>query len=284
MCEQYLLLGMRTSQINSWLEHVREGDRVHGSITGTGCVTARMSHSKPNMGQVTGCDKPYGVNMRSCWIVERGMKLVGIDASGLELRLLAHHMKDDDYIHEASVGDAHTVNMHALGIDSRYTAKTWFYAWLFGGGVDKLASILGCTAPESKKKKQKFLNSLPALKALKKLVAEIAEKSHSVPGLDGRRVRIRHAHAALNSLLQSAGAIVMKKALVIFQAKLDNCDFDAKFVANVHDEWQMEVPEMHAYSAGMLGVEAIVEAGEFYNLRCPLDGEYKVGNNWAETH
>ena len=110
------------------------------------------------------------------------------------------------------------------------------------------------------------------------------EKKGTLPGLDGRRLFIRSEHAALNTLLQGAGAIVMKKALVIFNKYIKLYELDAHFVANVHDEWQLEVKEEDAELVGQLGVRSIVNAGEVLKLNCPLDGEYKVGNNWKETH
>ena len=100
--------------------------------------------------------------------------------------------------------------------------------------------------------------------------------------MDGRKIFIRSKHAALNSLLQSAGAIVRKKALVIVNEKIK--DLPAEFVANVHDEWQVETEQMSADTVGNLGVEAIIQAGIELNLNCPLDGEYNVGSNWSETH
>jgi DNA polymerase I-like protein with 3'-5' exonuclease and polymerase domains len=105
-----------------------------------------------------------------------------------------------------------------------------------------------------------------------------------VKGIDGRKLFVRSQHAALNTLLQSAGAIVMKKALILLDRKIKEQNLDAHFVANVHDEWQIESEETIADSIGNLGVEAIREAGRHFSLNCPLDGEYNVGSNWSETH
>ena len=74
----------------------------------------------------------------------------------------------------------------------------------------------------------------------------------------------------------------MKQALVVFNDLVSN--LDANVVANVHDEWQVEVHKDHAEAAGDLGVQAIITAGIQLELNCPLDGEYKIGNNWSETH
>jgi DNA polymerase I-like protein with 3'-5' exonuclease and polymerase domains len=106
----------------------------------------------------------------------------------------------------------------------------------------------------------------------------------TLDGLDGRKLQIRSQHSALNTLLQSAGAIVMKQALVLLYDKLRKAKLSAKFVANVHDEWQIECLADQADKVGTLAVESIREAGTVLKLRCPLDGEYKKGKSWANTH
>ncbi len=115
-------------------------------------------------------------------------------------------------------------------------------------------------------------------------MARICKSSGSLPGLDGRRLHVRSDHAAVNTLLQGAGAIVMKQALVILDERLTKLGVDYKFVANVHDEWQIEVEEAYADMVGKLGVQAIEQAGRVLEMRCPLTGEYRVGNSWKETH
>ena len=126
----------------------------------------------------------------------------------------------------------------------------------------------------------KFLEATPALHTERQRVTLAAERGF-IKGLDGRRLFIRSTHAALNTQLQGAAAIVMKRGLVIFNDKLPE---GARFVANVHDEWQLEVDKPLSDMVGTLGIDSIKEAGEFYSLKCPLTGEYNVGSNWAETH
>ena len=105
-----------------------------------------------------------------------------------------------------------------------------------------------------------------------------------LPGLDGRKLRVRSAHSALNTLLQSAGAIVMKKALVLLYNDIKRNKLDAHAVGNIHDEWQLEVRPDQAEQVAQLGIAAIVRAGVELGLRCPLNGEAKVGQSWKETH
>jgi DNA polymerase-1 len=281
--QEYLLLSKRISQVQSWLDVVQEDGRVRGKVITNGAVTGRMTHHSPNMAQVPSSSSPYGEECRQCWTVDEGYKLVGIDASGLELRMLAHYMKDKDYVREVCEGDIHTKNQVAAGLETRPQAKTFIYAFLYGAGPSKIGSIVGGGAKEGERLIDSFLDNTPALKALRAKVDGLAEKGH-LPGLDGRKLFVRSAHAALNTLLQGAGAIVMKQALVILNEKIQKHKLNAHFVANVHDEWQIEVREDEAELVGQLGVKAIQEAGEVLEMRCPLTGEYRVGNNWKETH
>ena len=76
----------------------------------------------------------------------------------------------------------------------------------------------------------------------------------------------------------------MKKALVLLDEQAKGQDFNFKFIGNIHDEVQTEVDEQQAETFGWLAVECLKEAGQDFGLRCPLDGEYKIGSTWAETH
>ena len=281
---EYLLCQKRASQIDQWLNAIGDDGRVHGKMRTLGTVTGRMSHNSPNIAQIPAVNKPYGKECRECWTVDEGNKLVGIDASGLELRMLAHYMDDADYTKEILEGDIHTANQKAAGIATRDKAKTFIYAFLYGAGVVKIGSIVGGSARDGTNLKRKFLENTPALAELMQKVEHEAEVNGCVVALDGRKLHIRSSHAALNTLLQGAGAIVMKRALVIFKETLKENSIPHKIVANVHDEWQVETPERFAKAVGLLGVGAIQLAGDYYKLNCPLDGEYKVGGNWSDTH
>jgi len=281
---EYMMLQKRIAQIDSWLEAIGTDGRVHGRVITNGAVTGRMTHHSPNMAQVPNSGSPYGLECRDLWTVEKGYKLVGIDASGLELRMLAHYMNDNVYTHEVTEGDIHTANQTAAGLQTRNQAKTFIYAFLYGAGSAKIGSIVGGSAKEGQKLIDSFLRNTPKLKALREKVSRIYAKEGWLPGIDGRKLLVRAEHSALNTLLQGAGAIVMKQAVVLLHKKLRQSKIDFKIVANVHDEWQIEVEESRADEAGQLGKQAIKEAGIVLNMRCPLDGEYKVGNSWKETH
>ena len=280
---EFLLLQKRIAQIDSWILAVQDDKRVHGFVIPNGTITGRMSHRAPNVAQVPSVTSEYGKECRSCWTVRDGYKLVGIDASGLELRMLAHYMDDKEYTNEVTEGDIHTANQKAAGLKSRDQAKTFIYAFIYGAGDAKIGSVVGGGKKLGSELKQRFLDNNPSLKTLRERVSRAAKRGY-LKGLDGRKIFIRNEHAALNSLLQGGGAIVMKRALLMLESLVQLNALDAKFVANIHDEWQMEVKEDIADFVGELAVGCIEKAGEYYNLRCPLTGEYKIGDNWSETH
>ena len=278
---RYMMLQKRVAQIDSWLKAVKDDGRVHGRVITNGAVTGRMTHQSPNMAQVPAVSAPFGTECRSCWTVDEGNVLVGIDASGLELRMLAHYMDDENYTNELLNGDIHTANQRAAGLESRPLAKTFIYAFLYGAGDAKIGAIVGGNSNTGRGLKETFLSNTPSLERVRGDTLRQAA-SGILTGLDGRKLRVRSEHAALNTLLQGAGAIVMKQALVHLSDRLKNIPH--RFVANVHDEWQIETTAHYADTVGRIGVRAIRIAGETLSLRCPLDGEYRVGNNWAETH
>ena len=280
---EYLLIQKRVAQVESWLEFVSDERRVHGKVITNGAVTGRMTHHSPNMAQVPSSSSPWGHECRDCWTVDDGKVLVGADASSLELRMLAHYMKDESYAKEIVEGDVHTKNQLAAGLETRAQAKTFIYALLYGAGPAKIGKIVGGSAKAGQELISNFLRNTPALKSLREKVERLSEQG-TLPGLDGRKLQVRSAHAALNTLLQSAGAIVMKQGLVILSSKIQQQKLNANFVANVHDEWQIECSQEDADAVGKLAVSSIKEAGEVLGLRCPLDGEYKKGTTWAQTH
>lgn len=275
---EYLTLGKRIGMLRSWLDNCKQG-RIHGRVNTIGAVTGRMSHSSPNLAQI-----PSEAEYRRCFTVPEGHCLVGIDASGLELRMLAHYMKDQAYTDVILEGDIHTENQQAAGLPTRDDAKTFIYAFLYGAGDAKIGSIIGGSAEQGRKLKSRFLKNIPALSRLIDKVKRMAVRDEVLPGLDERLVHVRSEHAALNTLLQSAGAIVMKQALVFASDRLRQMGLPYKLVAQVHDEFQVEVPEQYADQVGTVFRNAIRRAGRELGLRCPLDGEYQVGTTWADTH
>lgn len=298
--KKHFLISKRVSQLaegdNAWLKLERDG-RLHGRVNTNGAVTGRCTHSYPNIAQVPASYSPYGKECRTLFTVGKGKKLVGVDADGLELRALAGYMSRYDkgkYVKAAVSGDKkkstdiHSINMKALDIDNRDTAKTWFYAFIYGAGDMKLGLILGKGSRSGRASRQRFLKNVTGLQTLTTKVKETYRRRGYLIGLDGRKLHIRSEHSALNTLLQSAGAVLMKKALVILDEKLKfrglKAGQDYEFVANVHDEFQIEVEEKYAKDVAEESERAIRTAGEFFEFGCPLSATAKIGETWAETH
>jgi len=298
--KKHFLISKRVSQLaegdNAWLKLERDG-RLHGRVNTNGAVTGRCTHSYPNIAQVPASYSPYGKECRTLFTVGKGKKLVGVDADGLELRALAGYMSRYDggkYVKAAVSGDKkkstdiHSINMKALDIDNRDTAKTWFYAFIYGAGDMKLGLILGKGSRAGRASRQRFLKNVTGLQTLTTKVKETYRRRGYLIGLDGRRLHIRSEHSALNTLLQSAGAVLMKKALVILDEKLKfrglKAGQDYEFVANIHDEFQIEVEEKYAKDVAEESERAIRTAGEFFEFGCPLSATAKIGETWAETH
>ena len=278
----YLLYQKRIAQVSSWIDELKD-DRVHGRVIPNGTITGRMTHRNPNMAQVPNLGSPYGKECRACWTVPEGYKLVGIDASGLELRMLAHYMNDIDYIEEVVNGDIHSTNQELAGLKTRDQAKTFIYALVYGAGDFKIGKIINGDIKKGKALRERFFRNLPALKKLRDRVQQASNRGF-LKGIDGRKIYVRSPHASLNTLLQGCGAIVMKQAMVNLHELIKLNTVDAQFVANIHDEWQLQVKESQADYIGRLGVESIEKVTEQFNMRCDLTGQYKIGGNWSETH
>jgi DNA polymerase I-like protein with 3'-5' exonuclease and polymerase domains len=291
---EYLLVNKRISQVaeadGAWLK-LEQGSRLHGRVNPMGTVTGRAAHYSPNLGQVPKVGKEYGEDCRKCFTATPGMTLVGADASGLQLRNLAHYMARYDggaYTKLILEGDIHTANQLAAGLDTRDQAKTFIYALLFGGGDYKIGTIVGKGSAAGKQLKAQFFHNLPAFAKLQQAVADAVRKRGWIQGLDGRIVYIRSPHSALNFLLMSAEGAIMKQATKNYHEILKSKGLIHGIhyhqVLWVHDEWQVECKEEYSVTVGESMVEGIRMVTQQFNFRCPLDGEYKIGKNWAETH
>jgi DNA polymerase I-like protein with 3'-5' exonuclease and polymerase domains len=185
-------------------------------------------------------------------------------------------------------GDIHTVNQHAAGLPTRDDAKRFIYGYLYGAGDAKVGEIVGKGAAEGKKLKAAFLKKTPALAKLKEAISAVLKKQKYLKGIDGRVLSVRSEHAALNTLLQSAGALLVKQATVNLYKELTKRGYqwgtDWAMVAHVHDEYQLHVREDLATEIAGVAVWSFQQAGRDFNWRCPLDGEAKIGANWCETH
>ena len=295
LIKEYFLVTKTLGQLadgkNAWLKLVSPDGAIHGRVDTIGAVTGRCTHNSPNLAQVPAVGGFMGKECRELFRAREGYKLVGCDASGLELRCLAHYMNDEEYTHELLNGDIHTRNQRAAGLATRQEAKRFIYAFNYGGGDALIGEIVGGTKEDGKRIKRKFLETLPKLATLiKRVQGRIKDRGYLL-GLDKRILKVREQYKGLNVLLQSCGAIVMKKALCILFLdclskgwELYGDNPDVAFVLNVHDEYQAEVRPELVEEYKVMAVEAIRKAGEYFGFRCPLDGEAKVGDSWYDTH
>ena len=282
---EWKMLESRWKTVESWLDSCGADSRVHGKVFTMGAVTGRMTHADPNMANVVSSDKPYGKECRECFTVEDtdNYRIVGMDAKGLELRMLAHYMNDPEYIDIVLHGDPHAANQEAAGLATRAQSKTFIYAFLYGAGVKKLGSVVGGTASDGARLRSKFLDNMPSLNNLIDRVQAAAERGN-IKGLDGRRIHIRHQHAALNSLLQGAGAIVCKQWSICMHNYIQSNRLDARLVNTIHDELQYEVHTKDVQSMLEGSDEMMQEAGKLLGVRLTLNADAKEGITWAETH
>ena len=297
----HFLLSKRISQLaegdNAWLKLEREG-RIFGNVNTNGAITGRCTHSSPNLAQVPAIYSSFGKECRELFKASKDKVLVGCDADGLELRALAGYLTKYDggkYARAAVDGsketntDIHSLNRDIIKTSSRDTAKTFFYAFIYGAGNEKLGTILGGGAGRGKEARQRLLTGVDGLMDLTTRVKQVFRRRGHLIGLDGRRLHVRSEHSALNTLLQSAGAILMKTSLILLDKRLQFMGLepgeDYEFVANIHDEFQIECKERYAKKfIGPEAEQAITRAGDYYEFGCPLSGTSKIGRNWAETH
>lgn len=320
------LLGYVANGNEAWLRHVTPQGRIHGGVDSVGAHTFRMTHSRPNLGQVPANDSPYGKECRELFEPPPGWVMTGIDADALEGRVQAHYLSPLDggaFLRTILEGrkedgtDLHSLNCGHIGRDphkkylrggtmlsGRDTLKEFYYALVYGAGGEQLGVILGITGPKVKVRgrmvdetakaagteaMEKLLKGFPALAQLREDVQKKWSIYKVLTAIDGRPLYPRTRNATLNTLFQSAGAIAMKVALVIFDDDLQAAGYvpgvDYEFLLNVHDEWQVGHRPEIAGAVAELGCKAIAKAGEVLKLRCPLVGTAsKPGRSWKETH
>ena len=307
---EFLVLSSRHSSLEEWISAYNERTgRIHGNFNHIGAWTHRKSHSGPNMANIPSVaylpeDKEpttvqlinhrYNGAMRSLWCVPKGRLQVGVDAEGIQLRILAHYVNNPEYTEAIVSGkkenetDIHNVNKRALGLRhiTRDNAKTFIYAWLLGAGAGKIGEILSVLPNKAREAMENFLTSIDGLSELKyKRVVADAARGYFI-GLDGRAVRCDSDHLMLAGYLQNGESVIMKWANRIWQRQLDTEKIWYRQVNDVHDEWQTEVeddPELAEY-VKQVQINSIVQAGEELGVKCPLAGSGSIGKNWMETH
>ena len=279
------LLGQLAEGDKAWLRQLR-GDRIHGGVDILGANSGRATHSSPNLAQVPSTRAFKGLEVRSLFTVPTGKVLVAADLSGVELRCLAHYMAVYDEGRYADIilnGDIHTANMEAAGLTKRDQAKTMIYGYLFGAGDAKIGQIVNGTQKDGKKIRDTFESKLPAIGQLSMAVKKASKKRY-LKGITGRRLHIRSAHSALNTLLQSLGAYISKYWMVETHKMLEEEGIKAHQLAWIHDEMEFECNPEDAKRVREILEEAALIAGEVMGMRMPIHAEAQQGVTWDEVH
>lgn len=283
----WYIYGHRQSQIRGFIPHVREDGRIAAQIDSCGTNTFRAKHRV-----VANIPRPtsiFGKEMRSLFRVRDGRDWVGADVSGLELRMLAHHMNDPEYTELVLNGDIHSYNQQLAGLPTRDDAKTFIYAWLYGAGSTKIGSIVGGGSKQGKILIESFMEGLPSVARLITKVKAFAEKRGFLPSIDNRKIYVRSwegkilVHTALNCLLQANGSIVTKRAIAIAIERIRTLGLDAHPIIFYHDELAMDCDPSCSKEVGEILIDSMRLAGEYYNLNIPITGEYVIGKDWS-TH
>jgi DNA polymerase-1 len=297
---KWMSINGRANMIGTWLDNWNEDTHcIHGSLFVAD--TLRLRHQKPNTANVPGVrveEKKvdgkvvekrilYGeegfftYESRDLWTARPGRVLVGTDAAGLELRMLAHYLNRPDFTEQVINGDPHAYNAQVAGV-TRPTAKTLLYAIQYGAQAAKVASIIKSSKEEGAALRLQFLERLGLKGVMDAAIAE--QKSGRVWLVDGSGVVCPSPHSALNYKLQGGGARVMAKGAVLLEQSIRHHGLDSLKVGDIHDEWQYDVAPSDAREHARLSEEAIRDAGEELGLNIPLAGEAKIGRTWAETH
>lgn len=303
-----LLLNSRLNTLNTWLENYNtETGKVHGTFNSIGTWTHRLSHTNPNLGNVS-AEKTikykseelrslaihYGGEMRKLWLADSDSWLVGCDMEGAHLRLFAHFIKDESLVQALVSGDKrlgtdpHTLNKQKLGYicPDRDLAKTFIFTYLNGGGVGKVMEIFRCPHKEARHALDEFIASYPGLADLKRNQIPRLAKQGWFKGLDGRKVRCDSEHLMIAGLLQNGEAVVVKNVVVKSMERFHKEKLPVSIVNIVHDEIQYNVrgDEDLAKYVGNVSSELFTQIGKELNITCPLAGEVNIGRNWLESH
>lgn len=293
LIREYMINMSRFRTFRTWFQAVQEDGRIHGRVWSIGCWTHRMRHDNPNTANIPatiardGTVAYLGKEARECWTVSdpERYRLLGTDASGIQLRVLAHHINNPIYTDIVVSGDIHAKNSEWLGVKGlpRERAKTWVYAWLLGAGTALQADTLGCSHAEAKEAEANIINNAPGFREFIARKEFIARQGWFI-GIDGRRVEAPSDHLVLTALLQSGEQAIMKVANCIWYKNANDANIEFKQVATVHDEWQTEVLWEYAERLGIIQVQSLKAAGVYLKLNVPLAGNFNIGETWVDTH
>jgi DNA polymerase I-like protein with 3'-5' exonuclease and polymerase domains len=279
-------LGMISEGVNAWLRLCTNANRIHHHA-GVATNTHRCAHRKPNLAQT-----PSEHEFRQLFQASPGQLMVGADLAGIELRMLAHYLGRFDGGRYADIllnGDIHQVNADAIGV-TRRQVKTISYAFIYGAGNSKIGLSYDSALSEAQAKKkgkeirEAFVSAIDGLSELLEAVKKKVTQTGIILSIDGRPIKVDSPHKSLNFLLQSGAACVAKRWMVINDETIKQTGLCASQLAFIHDELQFECAPEHAADLSTSLVFSAAAAGEYYNLRIPIEAEAKQGKNWSEVH
>ncbi|QEM42621.1 DNA polymerase [Shigella phage SGF2] len=306
--------GLFESDYNSDDDHSRPF--IITNVVPDGCYIRKGTNVIYEKGKPGKKDKPVGAYK---YYIPAGKEVfLGYDGSGLELRMLAHYLIKEcrDMLAEAIEennpakkalaerglasaimyrdilleGDIHSHNQKLAGLPTRDNAKTFIYAFNYGAGDAKLGSIVGGGADEGSVMRARFLAENPCIAILIDRMTEKAAQGYLI-GVDGRKITMRRdatgkvmVHKALNTLLQCAGAVVMKYAMMFLNKWIEKDKVRCAKVIDMHDEGQFSVNRNDVQKLKEHTELCVKKAGEYLNMECPLASDCQIGLNWMHTH
>lgn len=309
---QWLTLEGRRSSLVEWIGQVQDDGRIHGSTSGIGAWTGRCSHKAPNTANISSVwpkdKKPrnsveyikslYDTHMRECWTAPENGWLVGVDADGIQLRILAdqlwRHCDASEYAEAIMKGrkedetDIHNMNRKALNLEhiTRDDSKTFIYAWILNAGIPKVASILKTNQRVASEARDNFESSINGLKQFKREFLPMVADNGWFTGYDGRKVVVPNLHKTLAGILQNGEAVVMKHAMIKWHKDLRGDGIRYSPASFVHDEFQTCVygSKEEAEHVKEVQMNAITWAGKELGFRIATPGSGSIGRNWGDTH
>lgn len=299
---QWMDLKARSNMINNWIESFNENTGcIHGSLWLAN--TLRYRHSEPNSANIpavrvikdeNGVEHPllgregaFTYEARDLWVTRDPVhrRLVGVDAKGIQLRVLAHYLNNPDFSEAVLNGDPHSYNQKIGGFATRAIAKTFIYAFLLGSGDEKTGQIIGGTPRDGKDIKAKFIGNFPGLAELLDSLGEQVDRTGRIILCDGTPLIVREPHTRLGYLLQGDESRIMKLAAILTNQEVKKRKLDVLKVGDIHDEWQNDVLLEHVSPfKDEVCPKAFATAGETFRYRVPIACDSKVGLTWAETH
>ena len=298
---RWMSMKNRRGVVSGWLVHPRLAvdGRLPAGSSGT-ANTHRQRHTiVVNLPKVDP-KVLYGKEIRELFITRPGCVLVGYDASGLEARIAGHlaaEFDGGDYAREILEGDIHIKNADAYSAAigrtvSRGEGKSPTYAIMYGCAAKKIASMFNVTPEVGQLLIDAYWDANPGLKEVTRALDDewMQNGRAFIRSEDGRRVMTRSRHSLLNARIQSTATVIMDRSWKIFCEYKSLSEYGSvsrdhwQRVLYMHDEFLLEVEKGYEKQVAVQAVESIRLAGEFYELRVPLTGEAKIGNNYSEVH